>query len=81
MYVGRVKVDKDKFDALLGKLMQAPPQEGKTIKGQQVPPAPCSLGTGETAEINWQKQAHGLAASVPKNALADTNHPPNPHSK
>ena len=29
-----MKVDKDKFDALLGKLMQSPPQEGKTIKGE-----------------------------------------------
>jgi hypothetical protein len=27
-------VPKDKFDALLGKLMQMPPQEGKTIKGE-----------------------------------------------
>jgi hypothetical protein len=29
-----VKVDKDKFDALLGRLVSAPPQEGKTIKGR-----------------------------------------------
>jgi hypothetical protein len=29
-----MKVNKDKFDALLGKLMQTPPQEGKTIKGE-----------------------------------------------
>jgi hypothetical protein len=28
-----MKVDKDKFDALLGRLLQTPPQEGKTIKG------------------------------------------------
>jgi hypothetical protein len=28
-----MKVDKDQFDALLGRLMSAPPQEGKTIKG------------------------------------------------
>ena len=29
-----MKVDKDKFDALLGKLMQAPPQPAKSIKTQ-----------------------------------------------
>jgi hypothetical protein len=29
-----MKVDKDQFDALLGKLMQAPPQPSKDIKGQ-----------------------------------------------
>jgi hypothetical protein len=27
-----MKVDKDKFDALLGKLMQTPPETAKTIK-------------------------------------------------
>jgi hypothetical protein len=27
-------VDKDKFDALLGRLMQTPPQQGKMIKGE-----------------------------------------------
>jgi hypothetical protein len=29
-----MKVEKDKLDALLGKLMQTPPQEGKTTKGE-----------------------------------------------
>jgi hypothetical protein len=29
-----MKVDKEKFDGLLGKLMQTPPQERKTIKGE-----------------------------------------------
>lgn len=29
-----MKVDKDKFDALLSRLVKAPPQEGKTIKGE-----------------------------------------------
>ena len=29
-----MKVDKEKFDALLGRLMQARPQEGKAIKGE-----------------------------------------------
>jgi hypothetical protein len=28
-----MKVDKDKFDTLLGRLISAPPQQGKTIKG------------------------------------------------
>ena len=28
-----MKVDKEKFDALLGRLITALPQEGKTIKG------------------------------------------------
>ena len=28
-----MKVDKDQFDTLLGRLMQTPPQEGQTIKG------------------------------------------------
>jgi hypothetical protein len=41
-----MRVDKDKFDALLGRMMQTPPQEGKTIKGEAgnvhpiVPPTP-----------------------------------------
>jgi hypothetical protein len=29
-----MKVDKDKFDALLGKLMQTPPQPAKSIETQ-----------------------------------------------
>jgi hypothetical protein len=29
-----MKVDKEKFDALLGKLMQTPPQPARTIKTQ-----------------------------------------------
>ena len=31
---GHMKVDKDKFDALLGRLMSTPPQLGKAIKGK-----------------------------------------------
>jgi hypothetical protein len=30
----KMKVDKDKFDALLGKLMQTPPQPAKSIETQ-----------------------------------------------
>ena len=32
------------------------------------------MGTGETPDLNWQEEAHGLAGSVPENAFAATNH-------
>ena len=32
-------------------------------------PGPSLLGTGETPDPNWQEEAHGLAGSVPANAL------------
>ena len=35
-----MQVDKDKFDALLGRLIQMPAQETKTIKGQPGNTAP-----------------------------------------
>jgi len=31
-------------------------------------PGPSHLGTGETANLNWQEEARGLAGSVPANA-------------
>ncbi len=31
-------------------------------------PGPSHLGTGETADLNWQEEARGLAGSVPTNA-------------
>jgi hypothetical protein len=35
-----MKVDKDKFDALLGRLVKAQSQEAKTIKGEAGGPFP-----------------------------------------
>ncbi len=33
-------------------------------------PGPSLLGTGETPDLNWQEEAHGLAGSVLENAVA-----------
>ena len=34
----------------------------------RVPQVPCSWGPWEAPDLNWQKEAHGLAGSVPANA-------------
>lgn len=48
-----MKVDKDKFDALLGKLMQTPPQPAKSIETQgkagKIIPATASQSTPRKA--------------------------------
>ena len=35
-------------------------------------PGPSHLGTGETAELNWQEEASGLAGWVPANSQGPT---------
>src|SRR5208337_991977 len=40
-------------------------------------PGPSPLGTGETPDLNWWEEPHGLAGSVPANA----DSPPTPPQK
>lgn len=37
-------------------------------KNTEGAPGPAHLGTGETPDLNWQEEVHGLAGSVFANA-------------
>jgi hypothetical protein len=36
-------------------------------------PGPSLLGTGETPDLHWQEEAHGLAGTVPANAAGNSD--------
>ena len=62
----------DSFNVLYWRM--APVRSGRQIADEGAP-GPSPLGTGETPDLNWQEEPHGLAGSVPPNPHSASNPP------